>query len=72
MLKRYRGAYILIITANTAIFSYIMFYMTWQCNQIYELSGGTATCGLNAGAYVIAIANSIVAAAAALLLIQGK
>ncbi|MEI6841062.1 MAG: hypothetical protein WCK53_07340 [Methanomicrobiales archaeon] len=47
-----------------------MIYYPYRCNEIVILSGGPITCGLNAGAYLLAIIMSVVAAGAAIILIE--
>jgi hypothetical protein len=65
-----KSALITIILINIVIFGYLMIYFPYRCNQIALLSAGTSTCGLNIGAYLIAIGNCIVAAVAALFMIK--
>jgi hypothetical protein len=60
----------LVIIANILIFSYSMIYYPYRCHEIAILSGGTISCGLNTGAYLLGIVMCVVATVAALLLIQ--
>ena len=60
----------LVIAANAIMFSYIMIYIPYACSNLALASNGTASCGLSVGAYFIAIANCVVATAAALMLIH--
>jgi len=60
----------LVIIANAIMFSYIMIYIPHACRNIAIVSNGTMVCGLSIGAYFIAIANCVVATAAALMLIH--
>jgi hypothetical protein len=59
----------LVILADAVMFVYLMLYIPYECRNLAILSGGAATCGLNTGAYLIAIANCVIAAAAAVMLI---
>jgi hypothetical protein len=61
---------VLIIAACAVMFCYLMFYLPYECQNLAVRSGGTASCGLNTGAYVIAVMDCIVAAAAAVMLIR--
>jgi hypothetical protein len=63
---------VLIIAACAVMFCYLMLYIPHECQNLASRSGGTATCGLNTGAYVIAVTDCIVAAAAAVMLIRGR
>jgi hypothetical protein len=65
-----KAALWLVIIVNILLFSYIMIYYPYRCNEIAILSGGAVSCGLNIGAYLLAIIISVVAAGAAILLIQ--
>ena len=60
----------LVIVANAVMFAYLMIYIPYACGNIALASNGTAVCGLSIGAYFIAIANCVVATAAALMLIH--
>jgi hypothetical protein len=40
------------------------------CNEIAILSGGTISCGLNVGAYLLAIIMCVIAAGSAIILIE--
>ena len=57
----------LVIIANAVLFSYIMIFVPWVCQK---LAIDPSSCGVNIWAYLIAIANCIVATAAALMLIR--
>jgi len=57
----------LVIIANAVLFSYIMIFVPWVCQK---LTIDPSSCGLNIGAYLVAIANCVVATAAALMLIR--
>jgi len=57
----------LVIIANAILFSYIMIFVPWMCQK---LAIDTASCGLNIWTYLVAIANCVVATAAALMLIR--
>jgi hypothetical protein len=61
----------LVIIANIVIFSYSMIYFPYRCHEIMILSGGTVTCGITIGGYLLGIVMCLVATLAALLLIQG-
>jgi len=61
----------LVIIANIVLFSYSMIYFPYRCHEIMILSGGTVTCGITIGGYLIGIVICLVATLAALLLIQG-
>jgi hypothetical protein len=61
----------LAIIANILIFSYSMIYFPYRCHEIMILSGGTVTCGITIGGYLLGIVMCLVATLAALLLIQG-
>jgi len=63
---------VLVIAACAAMFCYLMLYMPYECQNLVLRSGGTASCGLNTGAYVIAVMDCIVAAAAAVMLIRER
>ena len=65
-----KAALWLVIIVNILLFSYIMIYYPYHCNEIAILSGGPITCGLNVGAYLLAIIMSVVAAGAAIILIE--
>jgi hypothetical protein len=60
----------LVIAANAIMFAYLMIIIPFACRNLALISNGTASCGLNTGAYLIAIANCVVATAAALMLIH--
>ena len=60
----------LVIVANAIMFAYLMIYIPYACGNIALASNGTVVCGLSVGAYLIAIANCVVATAAALMLIH--
>lgn len=60
----------LVILANVVMFSYIMMYIPHAWRNLAIASHGTMVCGLSVGAYFIAIANCVVATAAALMLIH--
>ncbi len=60
----------LVIVANIVLFSYTMIYYPFRCNEIAKLSGGSITCGLNIGAYLLAIIMCVIAAGAAIILIE--
>ena len=60
----------LVIIANAVMFSYIMVYIPYTCRNLAIASNGTALCALSVGAYFIAIANCVIATAAALMLIH--
>lgn len=62
----------LIIAACVVMFCYLMLYVPYECQNLAIHSGGTATCGLNTGAYVIAVMDCIVAAAAVVMLIRER
>jgi len=49
------------------LFSYIMIFVPWVCQK---LGIDPLSCGVNIWAYLIAIANCVVATAAALMLIR--
>jgi len=57
----------LVIIANAVLFSYIMIFVPWVCRN---LAIDAASCGLNIGTYLVAIATCVVATAAALMLIR--
>jgi hypothetical protein len=52
------------------MFAFLMIYIPYACRNLALASNGTAFCGLSVGAYFIAIANCVVATAAALMLIH--
>lgn len=60
----------LIIVVSIMLFSCIMIIYPYGCNEISMLSGGLVSCGLNIGAYLLAIFICVVAAAAAIMLIE--
>lgn len=60
----------LVIVVSIMLFSYIMIIYPYGCNEITILSGGVVSCGLNVGAYLLAIIICVVAAAAAIMLIE--
>lgn len=63
---------VLIIVACAVMFGYLMLYIPYECQNLIVRSGRTASCGLNAGAYVIAALDVIIAVAAAVMLIRGR
>jgi len=60
----------LVIIANILIFSYSMIYYPYRCQEIMILSGGTITCGITIGGYLLGIVCCLVATMAALFLIH--
>jgi|GEM_PF-3387966 len=69
-MSREKAVIWLVIIVNILLFSYIMIYYPYRCNEIAILSNGAASCGLNVGAYLIAIIMCVIAAGAAILLIE--
>lgn len=63
---------VLVIAACIGMFCYLMVYLPYECQNLAIRSGGTASCGLNVGAYVIAAMDCVVAAAAAFMLIRQR
>ena len=62
----------LVIIANIVLFSYSMIYYPYRCNEVMILSGGTVTCGITVGGYLLGIICCLVATLAALMLISEK
>jgi len=60
----------LVIIANIVIFSYSMIYFPYRCHEIMILTGGTISCGINVGRYLLGIVMCVVATVAAILLIE--
>ncbi len=50
----------LVIAANAIMFAYLMIYIPYACWNLALASNGNASCGLNTGAYLIAIVNCVV------------
>lgn len=65
-------ALIAIIAACIVMFGYLMVYVPYECSNLSVTSGGNATCGLESGAYVIAVISAIVAIAAFAMLIRNR
>jgi hypothetical protein len=63
--------FVLIIVACAVMIGYLLLYIPYECQNLVVRSGGTASCGLNAGAYIIAALDAIIAVAAAVMLIHG-
>jgi hypothetical protein len=63
---------VLVIAACIVMFCYLMVYLPYECRNLAVRSGGTASCGLNTGAYAIAAMDCIIAAAAAFMLIHRR
>jgi hypothetical protein len=61
---------VLVIAACAAMIGYLMVYIPSECEAFAISSGGTASCGLEPGAYAIAGILGIVAVAAAVLLVR--
>jgi hypothetical protein len=61
---------VLVIAACAALIGYLLVYIPGQCQNLAVSSGGSATCGLEPGAYVIAGILGIIAVAAAVLLVR--
>lgn len=61
---------VLVIAACAAMIGYLMVYIPSQCEALAISSGGTASCGLELGAYVVATILGIVAIAAAIVLVR--
>ena len=62
--------YVAIIAACIVMFCYLMLYIPYECRNLAISSGGTATCGLEAGAYFVAAVSVVVGLAAAGMLIR--
>ena len=65
-----RAVKICVIIACIVMFCYTMIYYPWQCHEITVLSGGSISCGLNVGAYLLAIVICVTATVAAIMLIE--
>jgi hypothetical protein len=61
---------VLVIAACAAMIGYLILYIPSECEALAVSSGGTASCGLEPGAYVVATILGIVAIAAALFLVR--
>jgi hypothetical protein len=61
---------VLVIIACAALIGYLLLYIPYECRNHAISSSGTATCGLEHGAYVIAVVLGIVAVSAAALLVR--
>jgi hypothetical protein len=63
---------VMIIVACAVMIGYLLLYIPYECRNLAITSGGTTTCGLEPGAYVIAGISGIIAIAAAFMLIRGQ
>jgi hypothetical protein len=61
---------VLIIVACAVMIGYLLVYIPSECRKLAMSSGGSATCGLEPGAYIIAAILGIIAIVAAFMLVR--
>jgi hypothetical protein len=69
-MKTLSPVFVAIIAACAVMIGYLMLYVPYECQNLAIASGGTSTCGLEPGAYVIAAISGIVGIAAAVMLVR--